>query len=401
MPLIWGPRRAEKTLMAGIVEALRADDAQELAAGAVVRTDADASSVAEVVHRNGAVTRLDRDSEAVIDRAVSDGRPRVIVTLGPGRTWHQTAPLLDDAAMYEARCPAAVLTARAAVFSVTCRADGSVDIAAVTGNVVVRGLASGSVALGDGQRVTVSGTGVFGEVENAGPDAEWVEINNALDQPVPAEPESELESDDASEPAAEEPKPLPRWVGRTAAVVAVVAFAALLAGTFASADRGAQTAAEPGEETVQVRSPAGPVSPLPAGAAAMLQAEQDRRVASEPREAPEPPAPTRVTAKAPATTAAPAPAPAAAPASATAKAVGTSCSRQGGSVVFSGRVTNTSSTASRFAVDTVFKTSGGRVFASKTATTSTLAPGKSSTWSVSVRSSGSGGSCDVVGVRPA
>lgn len=406
MPLTSGPLRAEKKLMAGIMETLRTDDAQALAAGAVVRTDSDTSSVAEITHRNGAVTRLDRGSELVVDRVETDGRPRVVVTLGPGRTWHHTGPL-DDPSMYEARCPAAILTARAAVFSVACRPDGSVDVAAVRGNVVVRGLASGSIALGDGQSVTVSGTGVLGEVGVADVD-DWIHVNQLLDEPESNEdpaagPEAQAEREGAGggeDLDAGATVPLPRWVGRTLTAVAVVAFGGLLAVTFTSADHSTPTPTADGEDTVAVRSIAGPVSPLPAGAAAMIRAAQDRRVAPEPKPEPERPAPTKITPKAPMPTpAAAAPAPAPQPATATATAA--SCARRNGVILFSGRVKNTSQVASRFAVDTVFKTSAGRVFASKTATTSALAPGESRSWSVSVSSSGAASACDIAGVRPA
>lgn len=405
MPLTSGRLRAENKLMAGIMETLPTDEAQALAAGAVVRTDADTSSVAEIVHRNGAVTRLDSGSELVVDRVETDGRPRVVVTLGPGRSWHHTGPL-DDPSMYEARCPAAILTARAAVFSVSCRPDGSVDVAAVRGNVVVRGLASGSVALGEGQSVTVSGTGVLGEASGFDVD-DWMRVNHLLDQPESdAEPEAEgqAEAEDRAEDAvATNPLPLPRWVGRALAAVAVVAFSGLLAVTFTSADHGAPTTPTADrEDPVAVRSITGPVSPLPAGAAAMIRAAQDRRVAPEPKPVPEKPAPRKFTPKAP--TFIPVPAvelPAPAPPPATATATPTSCARRNGVIVFSGRVKNTSQVASRFAVDTVFKTSGGQVFASKTATTTAaLAPGESRSWSVSVSSSSAASACDIAGVRP-
>jgi hypothetical protein len=393
------------------MEHTRVDEAHLLAAGDVVRTDAHDPAVAEVVHHSGAVTRLDRGSEAVVDRTELDGRPRIVLTLGPGRTWHHTGPF-EDPTIYEARCATAVVTARFATFSVLCRRDGSVDVAAVRGNVVVRGIAAGSVALSDGQTVHVSADGHTGAVQPApGLDAdEWVVLNLALDQaspdaaaePVVPEPVAEPAPQDEDE--LEPPAPLPRWAGRALTVGAVAGFVALLAVTFTSAQKGddaARAASEGDAAVVAVRPVTSPVAALPAGAAAMVRAAQDRSVAPEPKSPP-----TTVAAPAPrlrapepvrpeppdTTTTAPAPAPA------TATATGTNCARRNGTVVYSGTLTNTSSVASSFVVDAVFLTASGTRAASGHATVSNVAPGRRASWSMSVSGS-SVRSCDIAGVR--
>jgi hypothetical protein len=396
----------------------RVDEAHLLAAGDVVRTDPSDPSVAEVVHHSGAVTRLDPGSEAVVDRAELDGRPRIIVTLGPGRTWHHTGPF-EDPTIYEARGATAVATARFATFSVTCRRDGSVDVAAVRGNVVVRGINAGSVALSDGQTVRVEADGRAGTVEPA-PDLDadpWVELNLALDDapadvpepaPAPAPEADRVEAQADADEQIEPPAPLPRWAGRTLAVGAAAGFIALLAVTFTSAQKGDDAAARIASDgeapaVVAVRPVTSPVAALPAGAAAMVRAAQDRSVAPEtvlpppiaPTKvrvrAPEPIAPEPAEPPAPTTTTAPAPV-------ATATATGSNCARRNGVVVYSGTLTNTSPMASGFVVDAVFLTASGSRAASGHATVSNVAPGRRASWSITVSGS-SVRSCEVAGVR--
>ncbi|HEV7887260.1 MAG TPA: hypothetical protein VGO92_06850, partial [Acidimicrobiales bacterium] len=290
------------------MQSVRANAAQSLAAGDVVRTDEDDASVAEIAHRNGAVTRLDRSSEAVVDRNDEGDRPRIVVTLGPGRSWHHTGPL-DDPAMYEARCPAAVATARQAVFTVTCSKDGSAHIAAVRGNVVVRGSRVGSIALSDGQEALVTADGSVEGPMAASFDQVWVTLNTVLDdEPAPADevPEAEAEAEPELAAASAASSSIPRWVGRAAAVAAAAGFVALLATTFLSAQNGdsageraaVRTKQTPSSVPVAIMPP--PVAPLPAGAAAMIRAAQDRRVAPET---------TTTEARTTTTTAAPPPAP--------------------------------------------------------------------------------------------
>jgi hypothetical protein len=412
------------------MESRRVDEAQSLAAGDVVRTEADRDSIAEVVHRNGAVTRLDASSEAVVDLLDSEDRPRIIVTLGEGRTWHHTGAL-DDHAIYEARCPSGIATARWAVFTVECRSDGSVDIAAIRGNVVVRGQASGSVALSDRQWVRIHPDGTLGPVAPAAQldDDDWVAVNTLLDRgprPLPAvadapkpapvapadsvdEPVLEQEPESETEPVPVAPagpaRAFPRWASWTAGIAAALAFILLLAATFVAAENGdraaghttASASAKEADANV-VLTP--PVAPLPAGAAALIRAAQDRRVAPEtttPTTA-EPERPTVIRfgprPEAAPTTTVPAPV-------ATAKATARNCARQGSSLVLSGVVTNTGPVASRFAVDAVFRTGAGTRFASGTAAVTTLAPHRSASWSVAVAAprSTAGMSCDVAGVR--
>lgn len=405
------------------MQPIRADEGRLLTAGDVVRTDDDASSIAEVVHRNGAVTRLDRGSEMVIDRTEVAERPRIVVSVGPGRTWHHSGPL-DDPTLYEARCSAATATARYAVFSLTSRDDGSVDVAAVRGHVIVRGLASGSVVVSDGQQATVSADGcIAGPVVTADLDDPWIGLNRTLDDALDLEhlddlvapgPAADAGPVDIDPDDAGPPTPLPRWLSRTLGAAAVAGFVALIGVTFVTAENGDRTAlrtaspSDPATQPVQVVSPS--PGPLPAGAAALIRAAQDRSVAPEPKAtAPSTTSTTlRLRSPEPIIEPKPAPTPQPAPTTTTVAAVvptatakGTQCTSRSGMLVFSGTVTNTSTVASAFAVDTVFTKSGAR-FASATAKVPSLAPQHSATWQVQVPAPNDvrGVSCDVAGVRP-
>src|SRR5688500_9270096 len=224
--------------MTGVMETRRTAQGQALAAGDVVRTSEDHSTLAEVVHRNGAVTRLDRMSEITVDRTEANGRARIVVVLGPGRTWHATGPL-DDPTLYEVRCPSAVLTARFARFALDCQEDGTTLVTTVEGNVVVRGMVGGSVALGDGQTASVDSAGVVAGVGTAEPGDHWVLMNLALDagEQPPAFSTTPGVVEKAEEPTTDVSAPdRPAWVGRLVTGGAVVLFVAVLAFTFVTAD---------------------------------------------------------------------------------------------------------------------------------------------------------------------
>jgi hypothetical protein len=413
----------------------RADSGRLLTPGDVVQTDDASESIAEVLHRNGAVTRLDRLSEMVIDRTEVAERPRVVISVGPGRTWHHSGPL-DDPTLYEVRSPAATATARFAVFSMTVHPDGTVDIAAVRGHVIARGATEGSVVVSDGQQARISADGRVHDVGAADLDDPWIDLNRSLDDAIdldhlddlltpPAEPEPEPEPERPQaprpEPVADElTSPLPRWLSRTLGVGAVTGFVALLAVTFITAQNGDRTAVQTGDSpsdpaatSIQVVSPS--AGPLPAGAAALIRAAQDRSVAPETKpvpttttttirmRAPEPSIVSKPVATVPA---APNPAPTttttAAPVVPTATASGTQCAVRNSMLVFTGTVRNTSTVTSGFAIDTVFTNASGARFASATAKVTSLAPQHTATWQVQVAAPANkrGATCDVAGVRP-
>ena len=371
--------------MAEVTETRRTADGQTLAAGDVVRTSEDPATLAEVVHRNGAVTRLDRLSEISVDRVEDDGRARIVVALGPGRTWHATGPL-EDPTLYEVRCPSAVLTARFARFALDCHEDGTTLVTTVEGNVVVRGTVGGSVALSEGQTASVDGAGVVTGIADAHPDDHWVETNLAID--AGEQPPLAISTAPAAVDIAEDApvQHRPAWVGRAAMGAAVAVFAAVLAFTFVTADN-----ATP--------SKAGQTLP-PGAAAAMIRATQDRNVAPDP--------PTTTVAETPPPVPAnpePGPAP---PAPAAieppkATATGTSCRQSGRTIVYSGTVTNVSQATSSFAVETYFTNRAGARFDTATATVDDLAPGRTARWEVRVTAPGdlrNTGSCEIAGVRP-
>jgi hypothetical protein len=372
---------------------LGGDPSQVVAPGEPVITPSDADTLAELTHRNGAVTRLDRSTEAVVHEAPEDEGPRVIVALGPGRTWHHTGPF-DHPALYEAHTPSGTVTAHGAVFVVTCAADGSAHVRVVRGTAVVRGSMSGSVVVLDGQVVDLAAMGLVGAVRSepaTGEMAEWIEINEHVGDIDPqagadADPDAVAlaGSAPALAPAAaiEEPagdpgpdptenaavialRPRRRWLGRTLGAAALVAFAALLTVTFLAARNGDRSAG-PAATTVPTTPPTTT------------------------------PTTTSTTSASSSTTATGA---------AKATATGTACTQKGSTITYSGTLNNTGGRTSSFVVSATFTTGKGVRFATGSTTVSPVAPGKTASWSMVVTSStdlrGTGASCDVSGVRPA
>jgi hypothetical protein len=413
------------------------DLAHLVGAGQRVQTPVDADTLAELTHRNGAVTRLDRDTEVVVHKA-DDDRPRVLVALGPGRTWHHTGPF-DDPALYEARTPGATITGRGAVFVVTCDRTGATSVRVVDGTVVVRGTASGSVVASDGLTVEVTPGGLAGPSSPmaAPPDlAAWIAINRLVDGDDVADhadladgaidPDGNRAEAEATHPPTVEQeaernnRPMPSWVAWTAGISAAAGFIALLALTFVTAREGDRAAARTEADTALLRvgpegryvalSAAQPpaVAALPAGAFAIIRAAQDRRVAPETST-------DTTSSTSPSTTtttidltrvrsAAPAPSVVFTPVP-TAAATGTACTQKSGVITYSGSLTNTGTTASSFMVSAAFTTRTGVPFATGSAKVGPVDPGQTTSWSMNVPSGtdlrGTGASCDVSEVRPA
>lgn len=163
-------------------------------------------SVAELHHFDGSVTRLDTGATAALDRiADPDGRPHVVLRLGPGNSWHRTVAERTGRGQYEARTASASAMARTATFVVRCDADGGAWFAALVGTVVVRSHTGGTVVLRAGETLEAATDGALGEVVDVG-DAlateDWVAVNILLDEderpPVP-EPVVAIEPNDADE----------------------------------------------------------------------------------------------------------------------------------------------------------------------------------------------------------
>ena len=187
-------------------------------------------SVAELHHFDGSVTRLDTGATAALDRiADPDGRPHVVLRLGPGNSWHRTAAERAGRGQYEARSATASAMARTATFVVRCGDDGSAWFAVLAGTVVVRSHVGGTVVLRAGETVDAAADGALGDVVDAG-DAlaseEWVAVNILLDEeeappvvetgpvheasvvePEP-EPAPRLEPEPAAEPRADDDEPV-------------------------------------------------------------------------------------------------------------------------------------------------------------------------------------------------
>jgi hypothetical protein len=172
-------------------------------------------TVAEVEHFDGSLTRLDAGAVARLGRlADPDGRPHVVITLGPGDSWHRTSGESSRHGQYEAHTPSAVAMARDAVFVVRTADDGAAWFAALHGAVVVRGHAGGTVVLHAGEAVTASVSGAMGDVARVGLDGladdDWVAVNDALDA-APAVDDDDHEADaitPKTEPTAGAPAPV-------------------------------------------------------------------------------------------------------------------------------------------------------------------------------------------------
>lgn len=143
-------------------------------------------SVAELHHFDGSVTRLDTGATAALDRiADPDGRPHVVMRLGPGNSWHRTAAERSGRGQYEARAAAASAMARTATFVVRCHDDGVAWFAVLAGTVVVRSHVGGTVVLRAGETVDAAADGALGDVVDAGQalaNDEWVAVNILLDE---------------------------------------------------------------------------------------------------------------------------------------------------------------------------------------------------------------------------
>lgn len=144
-------------------------------------------AVAEVAHFDGSLTRLDTGATAFLRRiADGDGRPHVVLLLGPGASWHQAAAVPGRRGQYEAHTPAGVALARAATFVARVEEGGDAWFAVLAGTAVVRGRDGGTVVLQPGEHVHCGADGTLGDVERPGFDVlvdedEWVAVNELLD----------------------------------------------------------------------------------------------------------------------------------------------------------------------------------------------------------------------------
>jgi hypothetical protein len=373
------------------------DRPQALARGDRVRTAPGVPTLAELAHVTGAVTRLDQDSEAVVDRAESDGETRAVVRLGPGRSWHRTGPEL-----YEADWGTARATARDAAFVVTVDGAGAATVMVVEGTAVVQGAASGSTVVFEGQAADVSTAGQVGPALPHLPHADlaqWIAVNRAVEHGTAPAHDPAPDSgpgpapDDQVEPAPYAPaRPLPPWVRWAGGATVAAAFAGVLVATYVNAQRAERVASRPPLSSPTTEAVPGP---LPNGGYAMMRAAQDRHVAPEP--------PASATTPPPSTT--PAPTTVVAPAApAAARTTPTACTQRGSTVTLSGTLTNTGGTPSAFSVMALFTNGRGQRFATASTRVGPVAPGRTASWSVSVTAPGdlrgSGATCNVGEVRP-
>lgn len=175
-------------------------------------------SVAELHHFDGSVTRLDTGATAALDRiADPDGRPHVVLRLGPGNSWHRTAVERSGRGQYEARAATASAMARTATFVVCCGEDGSTWFAVLAGTVVVRSHVGGTVVLRAGETVDAAADGALGDVVDAHRtlgSQEWVAVNILLDEeeaPPVAEPGPVHEATVVAQPDPDpDPEPAPQ-----------------------------------------------------------------------------------------------------------------------------------------------------------------------------------------------
>jgi hypothetical protein len=203
--------------------ALRADSRRMAGPRALHEGDdvlAGSESVAELEHFDGSSTRLDTNATAALDRiADPDGRPHLVLRLGPGNSFHRTAPDRSRRGQYEARTPTAAALARNATFVARCDLDGASSFAVLTGTVVVRGCTGGTVVLRTGETVDVGADGSVGDVRTPGEavlaEDEWIAVNTYLDAeaaPPPMPPEPDPEPEPEPEPVAVTPDERPLFI---------------------------------------------------------------------------------------------------------------------------------------------------------------------------------------------
>ncbi|HVF73632.1 MAG TPA: FecR domain-containing protein [Acidimicrobiales bacterium] len=356
---------------------------------------AGAESVAELEHFDGSSTRLDANATAALDRiADPDGRPHLVLRLGPGNSFHRTAPDRSRRGQYEARTPTAAALARNATFVARCAADGASEFTVLTGTVVVRGTTGGTVVLRAGEAVTVAADGAVGDVSSAGDDAladdEWIAVNAWLDaeaapppEPEPA-PEPELEPEPEPAAAAPEDRPIfipepddhPWKVGVAAAVAISIGIFSVIIGRAGSA-RPVDNSADP---DIAVPGPPAFSSPAYTAPGPAMTAPPTTEVAAPP------------------TTTAPAvPAAAASVDTGAYDVASKSCSRGGTNVItFTGALRNKSSAPHTYSVRVKF--SGPRNDTVTTVTTTVEVPaGTTKTFRVStppLRNAAAATACD-------
>lgn len=334
-------------------------------------------SVAELHHFDGSVTRLDTGATAALDRiADPDGRPHVVMRLGPGNSWHRTAAERTGRGQYEARTASASAMARTATFVVRCEDDGGAWFAALVGTVVVRSHAGGTVVLRAGETVEAAADGALGEVVDVG-DAlaaeDWVAVNILLDEderppvpdpdpePVPepdpvvaVEPDvaDEADAPDDDDVLAEDDGDHPWRVGVAAAAAIGIGIFSVVIGRAGTATPLQEPADDP---AIAVPGPPAFSTPaFTAPAATAPTAETPPRPVDEP--AGDPASPSAGSANA-STGSAPA-------TSATYDLDGRSCSRGGTSViVYNGTLHNQATTARTFTVHVKFTTGRGDIVA--------------------------------------
>lgn len=340
-------------------------------------------SVAELHHFDGSVTRLDTDATAALDRiADPDGRPHVVLRLGPGNSWHRTATERSGRGQYEARSAGASAMARTATFVVRCHDDGGAWFAVLAGTVVVRSHEGGTVVLRAGETVDAAADGALGDVVDAGQALagdEWIAVNILLDEEeappvveagpvheafVVAEPEPEpappppTHADDDGPVLFEDDGDHPWRVGVAAAAAIGIGIFSVVIGR-----AGTATPVQQPENDPAIAVPGPPAFATPAFTAPASSAPS---TAETPPRVEEPPAEQAGAGGEP-TTSSTAGNPVAT--TATYDLDGRSCSRGGTNViVYNGTLHNHATTARTFTVHVKFTTSRGTIVATASTT---------------------------------
>jgi hypothetical protein len=307
-----------------------------LGVGEDVRAPSDA--VAEIAHFDGSLTRLDPGAAASVAEVDAD---RVVVRLGPGRSWHRAARC-----EYQAHVPSAIAVSRGAAFTADCDPSAACTFHSVDGTVIVRGAAGATVALGAGESVRVTANGQLEAVREAA-------------HPLDHYSDVDVEAEAGTPPGHER-----RWRGGLVALGALaLALLTLVVGRSGRPPSGA------GRRTEPVALLAPPAVDSPAFAAARVAAAEhiddlapwpNRRAAAETDTAP--------------STTSPAPAPA------DYDVAARSCRRLSADEIrYVALLTNTGGSSGAFVAHVTFTDAAGHAVAAVDVRTAVLAPRESTT----------------------
>ena len=158
-------------------------DTSPAAAGDRIRTNS--LGFAEIRYHEGALTRIDGDSDFEIVELGDDAGGSVRTRLNAGRTWNRVERVAGAEQAFEVQTSVAAATVRGTAFVVWCFGPGRCRVMVLEGSVSVRAPDGSSVDVGGDEMVEVTDAGI-GPVQPIPPDGagagEWIDRNNAFDR---------------------------------------------------------------------------------------------------------------------------------------------------------------------------------------------------------------------------